>query len=69
MEAKYDMSTDTFVISFRSMIDVMNSRELSPGVIADYDKHGNIVRLELLDASKTIMSPSNLQLTFHFSVE
>lgn len=69
MEAKYDMSTDTFVINFRTMIDVMNSRELSPCVIADYDKHGNIVRLEFLDASKTIMSPSDLQFTFHFSVE
>lgn len=69
MKAKYDMSTDTLVIAFRSMIDIASSHELSPGVIADYDKHGNIVRLEFLDARKTIVAPSDLQLTFNFSVE
>lgn len=68
MDITYDKSTDTCVIRFNQR-SVMHSGELTPGIIADYDKEGAIIRLELLDAGKTIISPSMLNLNVTFSVE
>jgi len=68
MDITYDKSTDTCVIRFNQR-SVMHSGELTPGIIADYDKEGAIIRLEMLDASKMIVSPSTLNLNITFSIE
>ena len=68
MEVTYDLQSDTFVISF-GLRTVEISREIKRGVIADYDEQGDIVRLEFLDASRTIDYPGSANVSFHFSVK
>jgi uncharacterized protein YuzE len=54
VKATYDVRTDTFSIIFKSDVEVAESDEDKPGVVLDYDRDGNLVSLEILDASKRI---------------
>ena len=36
------------------------SDELGEGILADYDREGNIIGLEILDASKRVTEPQNM---------
>jgi uncharacterized protein YuzE len=56
----YDPEVDVLRIVF-SNVDVEESDEDKPGVILDYDKDGNIVGLEVLDASKRIENPRSVE--------
>ncbi len=51
MKVVYDKETDTLTITLREET-ILESDEVRPGVIADFGRGGNIVRLELLGASK-----------------
>ncbi len=51
MKATYDARTDTLSIILNSDAAVVESDEDKPGVILDYDQDGNLVSLEILDAS------------------
>jgi uncharacterized protein YuzE len=51
MKITYDPKVDVLCILF-SNAPIEESDEDKPGVILDYDKDGNIVELEILDASK-----------------
>ncbi len=62
MKVTYDAETDVLRILFSNAI-VEESDENKPGVILDYDKHGNIVGLEMLDASKRIENPKAVEYT------
>ena len=44
----YDPETDTVVISLRES-DIEESDEVRPGVIADFDSAGDVVRFEVLN--------------------
>lgn len=50
MKVNYDARTDTLTVTFRDA-PVVESDEEKPGVIRDYDSAGNIVSIEVLDAS------------------
>jgi uncharacterized protein YuzE len=50
MKIKYDASVDILVIRLCDA-PIVGSKELSPGIIADFDREKNIVGLEILDAS------------------
>ena len=54
MKATYDARTDTFSIVFKPDAEVAESDEDKPGVVLDYDRDGDLVSLEILDASKRI---------------
>ena len=59
MKVTYDTEVDVLRIIF-SQSAIEESDEDKPGVILDYDKDGNIVGLEILDASKRMENPKSL---------
>ncbi|MCH8208806.1 MAG: DUF2283 domain-containing protein [Nitrospinae bacterium] len=54
MKVIYDQKTDTLSVVLKENIPVEESDEDKPGVILDYDKDGNLLSLEILDASKRV---------------
>ncbi len=60
MKVTYDPEIDVLRIIFRD-IDIEESDEEKPGMILDYDKDGNIVGMEILDASKRVENPRSVE--------
>ena len=60
MKIIYDRETDTLTVIFTET-PVAESDEDKPGVILDYDAAGNLVSLEILDASRRVTSPSRIE--------
>ena len=60
MKVIYDRETDTLTVIFAET-PVAESDEDKPGVILDYDAAGNLVSLEILDASRRVTSPSRIE--------
>ena len=56
MKITYESEVDVLCILF-STAPIEESDEDKPGVIIDYDKGGNIVGMEILDASKRMDNP------------
>ena len=56
MRIAYDTEVDVLRILF-SNTAVEESDEERPGIILDFDKSGNIVGMEILDASKRMENP------------
>jgi uncharacterized protein YuzE len=54
MKVRYDRKTDTLSLVLRDNAPVVESDEDKPGVILDYDKDGNLVSLEILDATRRV---------------
>lgn len=55
MNLRYDKETDTLVINFRNN-EIDETEEIRAGVLADLDEDGNLVSLEVLNASKKVDS-------------
>jgi uncharacterized protein YuzE len=60
MKILYDPEVDVLRILFNDR-PVAESDEEKPGLILDYDKNGNIVGMEVLDASKRVENPRALE--------
>jgi len=60
MKVTYDPEVDVLRILL-SDSPVSESDEDKPGVILDYDKEGNVVGLEILEASKRITNPRSVE--------
>jgi uncharacterized protein YuzE len=56
MKVNHDARTDTLTVVFRD-VPVAESDEAKPGVILDSDAVGNIVSIEVLDASRRVDEP------------
>ncbi len=59
MKIKYSAEVDALIIQF-SDTQIDESDEDKPGVILDYDKDGNVVKIEILKASQRVGNPKNI---------
>ena len=60
MKVTYDPEVDVLRILF-SNAAIEESDEDKPGVILDYDMNGNVVGMEILDASKRMENPRSVE--------
>ncbi|BAZ83365.1 MAG: DUF2283 domain-containing protein [Sphaerospermopsis kisseleviana] len=60
MKITYNAEVDVLRIIFID-VQVEESDEEKPGVILDYDEFGNIIGIEILDASKRIDNPCSVE--------
>ena len=60
MKVTYDSEVDVIRIVFTNT-PIEESDEEKPGIILDYDKEGNIVGIEILDASKRMENPKAVE--------
>jgi uncharacterized protein YuzE len=60
MKAFYDHEVDVLSILFSNR-PIEESDEDKPGIIIDYDKDGNIVGMEVLQASKRVENPRSFE--------
>ena len=60
MKVKYDQEVDVLRIELSSR-PVEESDEEKPGLILDYDQEGNVVSIEILNASKRMENPRSLE--------
>ncbi len=61
MKVAYDRRTDTLSVVLKDDASVAESDEDKPGVILDYDGEGNLVSLEILDASRRVTDTGNIE--------
>ncbi len=60
MKITYDPEVDVLRILL-STAEVEESDEDKPGIILDYDRDGNLIGIEILDASKRMENPHELE--------
>jgi uncharacterized protein YuzE len=63
MNIDYDQASDILSMLFSST-PIDESDEVKPGVILDYDAVGNVVGIEILDASLRMENPTAMELSF-----
>jgi uncharacterized protein YuzE len=61
MKVTYDPKTDTLTVILKDDVPVAESDEEKPGVILDYDEQGNLISLEILDASKQVTDTCKIE--------
>ena len=60
MKISYDAETDTLTMILKSG-PVAESDEEKPGVILDFDEDGDVVGIEILDASRRVEDPRSIE--------
>lgn len=60
MKVTYDSATDTLTVILKDA-PIAESDEDKPGIVLDYDEHGDLVSLEVLDASRRVSDALNVE--------
>src|SRR5262249_14353243 len=60
MKVRYDPSVDMLYIDLNDA-EIVNSDEIQEGIVADYDKDGNIIGIEIFDASERVSHPERVE--------
>ena len=61
MKVTYDSRTDTLTVILKEGVRIAESDEDKPGVILDYDDEGNLLSLEVLDASRRVTDARKIE--------
>ena len=61
MKVIYDVATDSLTVILNEHVAIAESDEDKPGIILDYDKDGNLVSIEVLDASKRVSEAKKIE--------
>ena len=61
MKARYDRKTDSLTVILKEDATIVESDEDKPGVILDYDESGNLVSIEILDASRRVTKAQQIE--------
>ena len=60
MKFEYDPEVDALYIRLNEA-KIVESEEVQPGIILDFDENGQVAGLEVLDASKRNTTPAPIQ--------
>ena len=61
MKVIFDPRTDSLTVILKEGVAVAESDEDKPGVILDYDEHGDLLSLEILDASRRVTDARKIE--------
>ena len=61
MKVIYDPRTDSLTVILKEGVAVAESNEDKPGVILDYDEHGDLLSFEILDASRRVTDARKIE--------
>ena len=61
MKVSYDHRTDSLTVILKEGVAVAESDEDKPGVILEYDEYGNLLSLEILDASRRVTDARKIE--------
>jgi uncharacterized protein YuzE len=61
VKVTHDTETDSLTVIFNEQVAIAESDEDKPGIILDYDKDGNLVSIEVLDASQRVSDAKKIE--------
>jgi uncharacterized protein YuzE len=61
VKASYDPKTDTLSLILKDNVAVVESDEDKPGIILDYDERGDLISMEILDASRRVTEAKKME--------
>ena len=61
MKIAYDRQTDSLSVVLKEAVTAVESDKDKPGVILDYDEHGDLIAFEILDASRRVTDARKIE--------